>query len=358
MTSGEPPRTSGRWRMMALALFVVLGISLSFMLVRAWKAEQANRQSHFNHMAASGAATLQRSLQEYREVLYGISALFTASPQAFTREAFRELTKGPLRRYPGLEALGWVPRIPEAERAAYLAAARREGIADLQITEWTPQLQMARAMRRDIYYPTTYIEPLESHGAAVGFNLASVPAYMEAMQKAISSEEAVASAWRALAQDAGEQLGFLLFVPIYKSGKPHNTFEERRLTLQGFTMATIRLSTLVEKALQDVALHTIGLELSDVTDAASKSLLALQIDATRTSSWLFLPRQATKAEAIREDIHWETTFHVAGRTWSLLAYPLESVPQATLGQSWNLLLGGLLLLCIISAGVVVLKQRR
>jgi len=43
---------------------------------------------------------------------------------------------------------------------------------------------------------------------------------MEAMQKALSTEEAVASAWRPLAQDTEEQFGFLLFLPVYKSGMP------------------------------------------------------------------------------------------------------------------------------------------
>jgi CHASE1-domain containing sensor protein len=261
-----------------------------------------------------------------------------------------------LKRYPGVQSLGWVPRIPEAEREAYLAAARKDGFSDFQITEWTPKMQMMRATRHDMYYPIFYIEPLEQHRAALGFNLGSVPSYMEAMQKALSTEEAVASAWRSLAQDTGEQFGFLLFVPVYKSGAPHRTFEERRTNLQGFTMAMFRLDILVEQALGGMALGPMGLELADVTDAASKYLLSLQLDAARVASYTFVPRQSANLEALRAGLHWETTFNIAGRTWSMLFHPKPDVRPTYARQEWGILVGGLLctLLC---AGFFILKGR-
>jgi CHASE1-domain containing sensor protein len=337
-------------------LIIALGMTLSFILFQARVFEQANRQGEFSQRAATGATALQRSIQEHLEVLYGLSALYAAAPQPLNvnRETFRELTKGPLKRYPGLQALGWIPRVLEAEREAYLAAARKDGMVDFQITEWTPQMQMARATRRDVYYPISYIEPLESQRAAVGFNLGSVPSYMEAMQKALSTEEAVASAWRSLAQDTGEQFGFLLFVPIYKSGVPHRTFEERRASLQGFTIAMFRLSTLVEKSLQGIVLGNMGLELSDVTDAASKYLLSLQLDATGIPSLTFLMRQSAKAESIRAGVHWETTFNVAGRIWSMLFYPVPAVRNAYSWQDWSILVGGLLF-TLLCAGLFILR---
>jgi CHASE1-domain containing sensor protein len=279
-----------------------------------------------------------------------------AQPLSLNREAFRELTKGPLKRYPGVQALGWIPRVLEADRDAYLAAAHKDGIGDFQMVEWTPKMQMVRAARHDMYYPIFYIEPLEQHRAALGFNLGSVPSYMEAMQKGLSTEEAVASAWRSLAQDTGEQFGFLLFVPIYKNGVPHRTFEERRLHLQGFTMAMFRLDTLVEQSLQGLALGTMGLEISDVTDAASKYLLSLQLEASHVSSRTFVPRQSATAEAIRAGMHWETTFNVAGRLWSMLFHPVSEVQHAYVRQDWSILVGGLLC-TLLGAGFFMLKWR-
>lgn len=215
---------------------------------------------------------------------------------------------------------------------------------------------MVRAARRDVYYPIFYIEPLESHRAAVGFNLGSVPAYMEAMQKALSTAEAVASAWRALAQDSEEHFGCLLFMPIYTNGMPHDTFEERRVSLQGFTIAILHLSTLVTKALHGMGLGDMGLELADVTDAASRYLLALQFDASHMTSLTFLPRQSVWAEAMRAGIHWETTFNIAGRTWSVLFHPIPEVQRASPWQAWGVLVGGLLL-TFLCTGFSLLKWR-
>jgi len=310
--------------------------------------EQKTLQAEFSQQATAGAMAIQRYMQEHLEVLYGLGTLYTIPSRPLDREAFRELTQRPLKRYPGVQGLGWVPRVPEAERDACLAAARKEGMVDFEITEWTPRLQVVQAARRDVYYPIFYIEPLESQRATVGFNLGSVPSYMEAMQKALSTEVATASAWRTLAQDAEEQFGFLLFLPVYKSGMPHKTFEERRANLQGFTMAIFRLSTLVEQSLQGLQLGTIGLELSDVTDAASRYLLALQFSDSRLSSWTFPRRQSTQAEAMRAGLHWETTFNVAGRQWSVLFHPIPGARNTSAWLAWSVLVGGVFftLLCV------------
>jgi CHASE1-domain containing sensor protein len=358
MMSGKPRLTGAHKRTLVVVVIIALGLTLTFILFQARALNQTTRQGEFSQRAALGATALQRNMQEHLEVLYGLAALYAtaAQPLNLNREAFRELAKGLLQRYPGVQSLGWIPRVSEAEREAYLAAARNNGISDFHITEWTPKMQMVRAARRDLYYPIFYIEPLEQHRAAVGFNLGSVPPYMEAMQKALSTEGAVASAWRSLAQDSGEQFGFLLFVPIYKNGVPHRTFEERRMSLQGFTMAMFRLDTLVEQSLQGMPLGTMGLELADVTDAASKYLLSLQLDASRVASFTFVPRQSAQTEAIRAGAHWETTFPIAGRTWSVLFHPVAAARHTYAQQEWGILVGGLLCTLLL-AGLFILKGR-
>jgi CHASE1-domain containing sensor protein len=356
MTSRATPRTQARWHTVAVILLLAVGVTLSCLLfVWVQRFEQEKLQVEFRQRATAGATAIQRSVQEHLGVLYNLGA-FIASARPFNRETFRELTTGLLKRYPEVQGLGWVPRVTEAEREVFLAGAHKEGMADFEITEWTPRWQVVRAARRDVYYPIFYIAPMESQQAALGFNLGSVPAYMEAMQKALSTEEVTASAWYALTQETGEQFGFLLFFPIYKSGMLHRTFEERRASLQGFTMAIFRLSTLVEKPLQGLELGPIGLELSDVTDAASRYLLSLQLSASHVAAWTFLLRQSAKAEAIRAGTHWETNFNVAGRQWSVLFHPLSEAWHVYAWQAWGVLVGGLLL-TLLCVGFLRLKWR-
>jgi CHASE1-domain containing sensor protein len=112
----------------------------------------------------------------------------------------------------------------------------------------------------------------------------------------------------------------------------------------------------VEQALRGLALGTMRLELADVTDAASKYLLSLQLDASRVASFTFVPRQSTQAEAMRAGVHWETTFNIAGRTWSMLFHPMAEAWSLSTRQEWSIVVGGLLctLLC---AGLFILKRR-
>jgi hypothetical protein len=99
-----------------------------------------------------------------------------------------------------------------------------------------------------------------------------------------------------------------------------------------------------------------GLELADVTDAASKYLLSLQLDASRVASFTFVPRQSAQTEAMRAGVHWETTFNIAGRTWSMLFHSMSETRSTYARHEWGILVGGVLctLLC---AGFFLLKGR-
>src|SRR4030095_8725316 len=140
MMSSKLRLTGTRKRTIAVIVILAFGLTLTFILWQARVLDRTTRQGEFGQRAALGATALQRSMQEHLEVLYGLATLYAtaAQPLSLNRESFRELTKGPLKRYPGIESLGWIPRVSEAEREAYLAAARKDAISDFQILEWTP----------------------------------------------------------------------------------------------------------------------------------------------------------------------------------------------------------------------------
>jgi CHASE1-domain containing sensor protein len=342
MTSGEPHLPRAPRRTVTAVLMLILGTTLSvviFLRARAWEGE--NLQVEFTRRAAICATTVQRSVQAHLEALYGVGAFYGAT-QAVGREGFREYAKGLLGRHEGLQALAWVPRVFEAERETYLATARKDGLADLQITEPTPQGQGVRVVRRDVYYPIVYVEPQVSYTALLGLNLGSEPARLDAMQKALSRAEVMASAWGPLPQESGEHWGFLLFLPIYKSGMPSRTLEERRANLRGFVAGLCRLGAMMERPFKELALGDLDVRLADATDAASSRLLHLQLRAAQEPRLAFVPRQTTEVEAIRAGLYWETAFNVAGRRWTVLVRLAPEARSAHTWQSWGMLVIGLL----------------
>jgi CHASE1-domain containing sensor protein len=246
-----------------------------------------------------------------------------------------------LQRYTDIQAFGWIPRVADAEREAYAGMAQKEGLGDFQITEHTPQGQVVRATRRDVYYPLFYVEPLLSNSSLLGFNLGSDPTWLTALQSAIRTGEIVASPWINLAQDTGERFSVFLFLPIYKNGMPQSTWEERRSSLQGFALIVIRLGIMAERALKGMALGDMDLRLIDVTDAASRNLLHLQLRTAQTPRLTFPGRQGGEIETVRTGLHWETAFPVAGRRWSVLVSPPPAAVGTGIWPALGSFVGGL-----------------
>lgn len=331
-----------------VAIVLVLGTVLSLgTALRVQTVEGEKRQADLNQRATAAVTALQRSVQGHVDILYNIGALYAASA-AVKRTEFREFTQGLLKRYPVVQALGWIPRVAEADRETYGTAARQDRLADFQMTERTPQGQVIRAARRDVYYPVFYVEPLASNLALLGFNLSSDPTHFETLQKALSTGEVTASPWINVAQDTSEQFGFFLFLPIYKNGMPHGTLEERRASLQGFVLAVIRLGILVERSLKGLAVGHMDLHLTDVTDAASRHMLYLQSRMSQTPLLAFALRQSAETERIRANVHWEAAFPVAGRRWSALVSPPPKALGALPWQVWGLFIGGLVFTVLLA----------
>lgn len=346
MTTAKPSLSGMRRH--AVAIVLVLGTLLSLgAALHMQTMEGEKRQADLNQRATTAVMALQRSVQGHLDTLYSMGALYATSA-AVKRTEFREFTQGLLKRSPVVQALGWIPRVAEAERETYAAAARQDRLADFQMTERTPQGQVTKAARRDVYYPIFYVEPLASNLALLGFNLGSHPAHLETLQRALSTGEVTASPWINVAQDTSEQFGFFLFLPIYKNGLPHGTLEERRAALQGFVLAVIRLDALVERALKGLALGHMDLRLTDVTDAASRHMLYLQSRMSQTPLLSFALRQSAETETIRTNVHWETAFPVAGRRWSGLVSPPPEALGTISWQAWGVFIGGLLFTVLLA----------
>jgi CHASE1-domain containing sensor protein len=114
-----------------------------------------------------------------------------------------------------IQALEWIPRVPNADRLQFERAAIADGLLGFQFTERAVQGLMMRAEERDAYFPVYFVEPLEGNQKALGFDLGSNATRLAALNDAGLSGKEVASARITLVQETGEQYGFLIFIPIY-----------------------------------------------------------------------------------------------------------------------------------------------
>jgi PAS domain S-box-containing protein len=335
-----------RIRLGVLALLLVCaGVALSvaaFLLAQAWERERVRTQ--FERDAADRVAALTREIEQHVLVLECLGGLFDASENV-ERGEFRVFTGPLLLRHPGVQALEWIPRVSDADREAFEHAARRDGLEDFTITERDDQGGLISAARRPEYFPVFYVQPRAGNEQAAGFDLASDPTRLAALQRSCDTGDTVATAPIVLVQEPGRQSGFLIFRPVYRHNVPLSTVVERRKNLLGFAVSVARVGALVEHNFSFLDPRGIDVRLDDLEAPAGQRLLYTHWSRKR---WT-LPSQTAEGERLQlENIQYAATLDLPGREWSVLCTAASAymearrtmVPPAALAG--GLLLTGLL----------------
>ena len=319
------------WRHWAV-LGVVLagGVCASLTLdgaVRAW--ERDRLQSLLNNRAGERAQLLQTQVLCSMEALHSIGALMNTRGEV-DRRAFRAFVQDALARQPDLQALGWTPCVPAALRAQYEAAAQADGWPNFEFTQKDAKGNTVRAADAEGYLPVYYVEPLKTNYTAVGFNLASDPARRAALQQARETNSAVATSAIHLVQESENQLGFIVYLPVYQPA-PSAPGASRGKTLKGFASAVFRVQNLLRPVMQDLASE--GLEVSVLdSSAGGASLLHLA------------------GPAVVQGPEGTAQLTIAGRQWLVTLRPTpEFVAAHTGGQSRTILVTGLLITFLLTA---------
>ncbi len=278
--------------------------------------ERQKAEVLFEQQASPMITVVERTVIADLEVVFSIGNFYRGSSHV-SRDEFRVFVEDSLERYPNIQALEWIPRVPHAQRAEYEAAARSDGLERFEIREKRNEKMVAAAVR-DEYFPVYYVEPLEPNLKAVGFDLASNPAREEALNQARDSGEPVATARITLVQESGSQAGFLLFAPIYQNENPNDTVEQRRRNLVGFALGVYRVDDLIEKVLEKEFYTDRGIHLLLYDRSAQKEGQLLYAHDNGSGGG---HDDAPSLEGALKMPHLSHQFDVGGRQWVLVARP-------------------------------------
>ena len=350
MWTGEPREVWRRRRILvAVPLTVMLSVTVtSFVYASRWEQNEIARA--FDRRADILADAIRKSLDGHLEVLHSIGGLYASSPDV-DRRRFRVFVERSLARHPSIQALSWDLRVADAERAAYEEAARQDGYPNFEITEQILPGKLGPAARRDEYATVYYIEPYERNESALGFDVASDPTRLEALTRARDTGEPAATARARLIQETGRQLGFLVFLPVYRHGRPHDTLEQRRQNLRGYTTAVFRIGDLIEVSLKGLDRVGFDLTIFDETAAARDRVLYVNRGGAPQPTDLSTedPRETKPA-----GMHRATTLEIAGRRWTVLfsATPGYLAPERS-WRAWAVLALGLFGCALLEAFLLV-----
>jgi len=205
-----------------IAGLVLLGPLLALLAYRARsEAHDAAAQRAIEDALAERTHEVDTELRSLSEALYALRGLFEAS-DGVTRAEFATFTREARARHPTIVAIGWVPRVEAADRAAHETAVRNEGFADYAVSTRAkdgtkrpvPGLQRS-SDASPVHYPVVYLEPLQGNEPLLGLDLASDPGRNEALARAAATAKPAVSPPLSLLTRASGGSGAILALPLY-----------------------------------------------------------------------------------------------------------------------------------------------
>ena len=169
------------------ALLLIVGVVVSFAAFFFVLRHQEKLEGiAFDQRAGVLAGEIQTRIDRNLELLEGIGSLFSVTDHV-QRSEFRDFVSRPLAHHSDIQALEWIPRVLDADRASYEEAGREDGYLDFQFTERQAGGQIGRRRQESEYYPVYYVAPLKGNEAAVCFDLASNPTRLDSLERARDS---------------------------------------------------------------------------------------------------------------------------------------------------------------------------
>ncbi len=342
------PQLSESWdRYLPVLWIVCAGAAFSvaaFFAVRWWEYQDIAKA--FQLTAEDRALAVKGTFETETAMLDLVRSSLEGDPQVRRRE-FHWLVAPFLSRSRSIEAVEWVPRVTDSDRAKFVAEARREGIEDYRITEMGGDGRMRPASKRNEYFPICFIGPRPGLKTVYGYDVASEPTRRESLRLACETGDTVASGRIDFVQDEAKTAGFLVVLPVYKSGKPSISVGQRRENLRGFVLGVFRPDDMLTAAL--TKLQPEGIDVCLYNPASPADGRPFPFHASRTRKMAWEPADRDDLNDPRQ-LHYATQLGVAGSPWTVvcLATP-DFVSARRTWWPWGVLAAGWALTLLFAA---------
>lgn len=243
----------------------VLVLLLSLVLVViAWtqlrQRELGMAAEQFRSSAGQQVALVEQHMDGIEVALRGGASLFAVIDQP-TRKQWHDYAN----------ALHLAEQFPTMVGLGYAIHLDSPGLVRLQET-WRADGQGLYRMRptgvRPRYGPILFLEPATRDNVeALGFDMYSEPVRRKAMAAAMDAGTTQLSGPVVLVQDGDHPTtASLLYTPVYASGQPTGSAQERRLALRGWVYAPFRIRDVLDRAIGP-ARAGMNLRVVDTTEA-------------------------------------------------------------------------------------------
>jgi PAS domain S-box-containing protein len=322
------------WATASLALGGVLLSILFFHTAR--DAEISRTEAQFEDRVDHQISAIRRTLEAHEAVLNSLGSFVkTVSDQDLDQDRFSAFVAPLVAQIPGIQALEWVPRVPLNQRLAFEGKATSREFPDYLISEYSPAGDLVSAAERDEYFPVWLAYPLAGNRKAVGFDLGSEANRFEAINRAMETDQATATAPIILVQEQRNQSAYLEFLPVW--GAPSENRVSREL--KGFVLGVFRAEDVITNSLRGLVENPLPMSIKDL-DAAELPLIYGQAAGNASGD------QMARVLSVS----------VGGRLWQMRMTANSPVGREPGFLPWMILWGGLALTAITGILLMVLAR--
>lgn len=240
---------------------------------------------------------------------------------------------------PGVQGYGFAEAVTPNTRDAHVARIRAQGF---------PKYDISPGGERDLYTPIAYLEPFDAlNQRAHGYDMFSEPERRAAMMRAATSGATAATGRVRLVQEteAVGQAGFLLYVPVYRTGAVNTEPKRRFPSLAGYVYSPVRVTDFFSSILRQFH-YDVAHAIIDVFDGAVPSPEALIFSSGDRSD-------SVSRFAVQR------SHDLFGREWTIRMSPssafVTSVDRRAVGE---IFFGGLALSLMAGALAWLVAQRQ
>ncbi len=293
---------------LGVLIFLTLGITYNF--YRSAKSKDVIR---FSNQVNRLNISIDNRIKLYRAMLKGGRGFIETSEDLNSGKFAIYVGSLDLQtHYPGIQGIGYSEFFPASSRENVVKKMKSEGYTDFKIF---PEGE------RENYTSILYIEPLEERNRiALGYDMFSESIRREAMERAIVSGDIAASGKVALLQEKVEEnpSGFLLYLPVYKSGQT-----PERKNLRGFIYSPFRARNFINEIYENIPDKDIKIKIFD-RQVQPENLLAETSNNVESDS----------LGVLDEILNAEQEIEVGGRKWILQYATLPTFAEQS-SVSWT-----------------------
>ena len=347
----KPRVTTGKGilrRQLGFALVILAGLSASLILYQyVHYTERRSIHDDFLRRAAVRHALIGESIHGYEECLYNLRNLFASSDDVTPAE-FLATARDIRARHKGIQALQWVPVVPDSRRAAVEAWARKEIIPGYTFTERAADGRLVPAATRPVYHPILYTEPLAGNEPALGFDLTIGPSHAD-LERSVHTRSLVMTRKIRLVQEQSDtnRFGIIMACPVFQT--THGTDQ-----LIGFVQIVFKIDDMLGQSWISYPASAIDALILDVThqDETDPFLFSRRATSQAGSRPLLIP-----ADFASTEIH-ITGLTIGGRTWTCYYAPAAGWLDERLSTTPLLVLaGGLVFTLVLGAYFLSVRRR-